>query len=98
MNAMEVINKLIPLINLQTQHQKQKLQTSASVIEKVHNPNSADIALPLDAFPVQSRCREVENINDLEACEHQHFHFCSGAKNKNKHAPQHPSLAETNSD
>ena len=50
------------------------------------------------AFCVQSGNGEKEKMNDLEACEPRHFHFYSGTKNKNKHAPQHPSLAETNSD
>ena len=50
----------------------------------------AEIAVPLDVFPVRSRCGEMEMINDLEACEHQRFPFLSGTKNKNKHAPHHP--------
>ena len=36
-----------------------------SVMEKGRNPNAAEIALPLNAFPVQSGFREKEKINDL---------------------------------
>ena len=36
-------------------------------MEKDRNPNAAEIALPLNAFPVQSRFREKKKINDLVA-------------------------------
>ena len=36
-------------------------------MEKDRNPNVADIALPLNVFPVQSRFREKKKINDLVA-------------------------------
>ena len=36
-------------------------------MEKDHNPNAAETALPLNAYHVQSGFREKEKINDLVA-------------------------------
>ena len=64
---------------------------------RARNPNSAEIALPVNAFPVQSGLKEKEQ-KLFSSRKNKRFHFCSDSKNINKHAPQHPSLAETDSD
>ena len=41
---------------------------------KDHNPNSAEIVLHVNVFPVHSGFREKEKENDLAAVNIKHFH------------------------
>ena len=44
------------------------------------NPKSAEIAVPVNVFPVQSGLREKEKKNDYLAAIKKHFRFYSGSK------------------
>ena len=67
-------------------------------MEKNRNPNAAEIALPLNVFPVQSGFREKGKENDLAAVNIDISISIPAPKNKNKNASRHSFLAETNWD
>ena len=57
---------------------------------KVRNPNLAVNALPMNAFSAYYGFGEKEKKNGLAGVNINHFPFCSGSTNKNKHTPCHP--------